>query len=712
MSRLILLIILSLSAVVSALAADYRFDGLVIDSDGQPLPGAIVKTAGDNPSYATADIDGRFSLTASEKRLNATVSFLGCTNLSVTLEAGAANEIQMSPSEVMLDQVVVTATRTPKTLKDVPVVTRLINSADLKIADATNIQDLLTEELPGLEFSYAMSQETSLNMSGFGGSAVLFLIDGERLAGETMDNVDYNRLNLDNVGRIEVVKGAASALYGSNAVGGVVNIISRESLEPWTANVNARYDSQAKAWRYGAGFSFNQGRVNSQTNFQRTTSERVQLTDAFDTKSSIHEIFGGSTINLKERLVFRATDNLSLTARGGYFRRWSNRSNYDDRYDDYSAGLKVSYDFRHNNSLEVSYAYDQYDKARFVADNRTHDHDYSNRQNIVHGLYTQEFGENVFTAGTDFMYDYLTTYQFKDNAVKKQDSFDLYSQFDWKPISWFNIVGSLRYDYFSASQASAVTPRVATMFKLPASSSVRLSYSRGFRAPTLKEMYMNFDMAGIQMIYGNPALKPEKSDNFNLTLERFGAVAFGFLSGQYNVSLMSYYNIFDRRITTETWPSDIDGMEASRYANEDGVKVFGVDFSLRYKMNNGIGFNYNYSYLHENGRTVDSQFSQPRPHTMTWRLSYNRQLSRYYGFDASLSGRYLSKPDSKSETDRAYSLWKLTLQQRVYKGISVNFNIDNLFGYVPKVYYWNSPLTTGRSYAVGLSVDVETLLKK
>ena len=114
-----------------------------------------------------------------------------------------ANELsaQGIRDSVELEPVVVTATHSPKALKDAPVVTRLITLHDIKITDATNIQEMLTQEIPGLEFGFAMAQETSLNMSGFGGNAVLFLVDGERLAGETMDNTDYNRLNLDNVGR-------------------------------------------------------------------------------------------------------------------------------------------------------------------------------------------------------------------------------------------------------------------------------------------------------------------------------------------------------------------------------------------------------------------------------------------------------------------------------------------------------------------------------
>lgn len=610
-----------------------------------------------------------------------------------------------------LQDLVVTATRTPKSLKDVPVVTRLISADEIRKTDATNIQDLLTEELPGLEFGYAMTQETTLNMSGFGGSAVLFLVDGERLAGETMDNVDYNRLNLSNVGRVEVVKGAASALYGANAVGGVVNLISSESKDPWHVNLNSRYRSFGHEWRNGADISFNAGRWNSNTSVQFNRSSTVNLTDVFDTESKIHQIFGGHTLNVKERLVYRPIENLRLIARGSFFDRVSHRSNYDDRYKDYAAGLRGVWAISDADNLELSYGFDQYDKVRYIGDVRTHDHDYTNRQHTVHALYSRFWAKSTLTVGADYLNDYLTTYQFIDNTDHSQYSLDAFAQYDYTPVSWFNIVASLREDYFSGSGTGALTGRLAMMFK-PKALTIRASYAGGFRAPTLKEMYMNFDMAGIQMIYGNPDLKPERSHNFYLSLERNGAVGSTIFAGAYSVTVSANYSIYDRRITTTDFPGDADREEGAIYTNEDGVKVGGIDIIARYRFLCGAGIKASYNYLHTWGRTIDSQFSQPRPHSATWRLDYERQFAKNYRFYAAISGRYLSAPETNLESDGAYSLWKFTLEQEVWRGVSLNVIVDNLFNYKPKVYYWNSAPTDGISWSVGLSLNINEMLGK
>ncbi len=636
---------------------------------------------------------------------------------------------------VNLTPVVITASHSPKALKDAPVVTRLITLHDIKISDATNIQDLLTQEMPGLEFGFAMGQETALHMSGFGGNAILFLVDGERMAGETMDNVDYNRMSLDNVGRIEIVKGASSALYGSNAVGGVVNIISRENLEPWTANVNSRYSSFGHEWRHGANFSFNTTKWNSQTSFQHTRIDPIDLPkehtpeevamellkkaqgqpydeSVLTDDSNLNRLYGQKTYNVKERLTWRATDQLTLIGRGSYFFRTSERDTYDYHFNAYSAGLKGRYAWKRDRYLELSYAYDQYDKANFLPDGtRTHDHDYSNQQHVAHALFHQSFGKSSLIVGADYMHDYLTTYQFVEGATHSQNNIDGYAQFDWNITERLNFVGSIRYDYFSASRKKAYTERMALVYKLPWVT-LRANYALGFRAPTLKEMYMHFDMGNMgYMILGNPNLEPEKSNNINLSIERTSRINnSGFLDGRYSFTLMGYCNIFEKRITTIAG-DDYNGMPSAIYWNEDGIKVWALDASLAHVWDCGLSFKLNYSWMRETGNVIYSQFSQPRLHSLTWRIGYDHRFSRYYAIDAALSGRRQGKPQSgDTSVDQGYTIWKLMLQQHLWRGVSVNTAIDNLFNYKPKSYYYCSPLTTGTSFSIGVSIDLDRML--
>ena len=647
--------------------------------------------------------------------------------ISISAQSSIRDSVELEP-------IVVTASHTPKTLKDAPVVTRLITLHDIKVTDATNIQDLLTQEIPGLEFGLAMSQETSLNMSGFGGNAVLFLVDGERMAGETMDNVDYNRMNLDNVGRIEIIKGASSALYGSNAVGGVVNIISRENLEPWTANVNSRYNTFGHEWRNGASFSFNTAKWNSQTNFQHTRIDPVDLPKAHSAEeiaielmkkaqglpydesllnddSNLNRLYGQKTYNVKERLTWRATDHLTLIGRGGYFFRTSERDTYDYHFNAYSAGLKGCYAWNHDRHLELSYAFDQYDKANFMPDGtRTHDHDYTNRQHVVHALFSNQFGKNNLIVGADYMNDYLSTYQFIADTSHSQVNVDGYAQFDWNITDQLNVVGSVRYDYYSASAQQAFTQRLAVVYKFPWMT-FRANYASGFRAPTLKEMYMHFDMGNMgYMLRGNPDLKPEKSNNFNIAIERTNRIRnSGFLDGRYNFTLMGYCNIFDKRITTIDG-GIYEGMESALYWNEDGITVWGVDASLGHIWDCGLSLRLNYSWMKETGKVYYSDFYQPRSHSMTWRMGYDHRFSRNYALDAALSGRFQGKPQSgRKDVDQGYTIWKLMLQHHVWHGVTVITAIDNLFNYKPKSYYYCSPLTTGTSFSVGLSIDIDKI---
>lgn len=605
-----------------------------------------------------------------------------------------------------LDEVVITGTRTPKLLSNSPILTRVISSADIKKSDATNISDLLQSELPGIEFSYAMNQQISLNMQGFGGNSVLFLIDGERVAGETLDNVDYNRLNLSNAGKIEIVKGAASSLYGSNAVGGVVNIISRESQEPWTFNVNGRYGAH-NSQRHGLSFTFNRWKINSSTSAQYTHINSYDMKNSGD----YSRFYGGRTVSVSERLTYRPVDALKLTGRAGYFFRERNaQSSVRDRYRDLSGGLKGVYDFTSGTNLELSYSYDQYDKSDYYLTSHKDIRDYSNVQNIGKLVFNHTFAnKHIVTVGGDVMRDYLMTYQFDDNGNRHQVTADGFAQIDLNFTKNLNIIAGGRYDYYSDADVQHLSSRVSMMYKLN-NIALRGCYAGGFRAPTLKEMYMNFDMAGIFMIYGNPDLKPEVSNNFQLSAE--------YSRGMFNASLGTFCNLVENRMTT-VWNKALDGMV---YSNIGRVTISGIEANISMRSNQGFGGRLSYIFTNENVRKGEPYTSSTRQHTATVRLDYTKSW-RNFGLMVALNGRVLSNVTVDEftsmtyyeETERVkypgYTMWKLNVTNSICKGVDLILTVDNLFNYIPKYNYSSTPSTTGISLSIGASVDIDKLCK-
>ena len=441
-----------------------------------------------------------------------------------------------------LGEVVVTGTRTPKFLKDTPIQTRVITSREIEKTDATNIQDLLQQELPGVEFSYAMNQQTHLNFSGFGGQGVLFLIDGERLAGETMDDVDFTRLNMDNVERIEIVKGAASALYGSNATGGVINIITKKTDKPWTLNVNGRL-ARHNEQRYGASFGLNGKRLGNMFTANYTDVDNFDVHSAADPVTRIiSTVYGDRTLNLKDQLVWSPSRNVEIGGRVGYFFRQTTRTaEQPERYRDFSGGLRIDWTLSDHDMLQANYAFDQYDKSDYQKLRKLDIRDYSNVRNMFRLLYNHTFGSgDILTAGADFMHDYLFNTNL-DNTERKQDSFDFFLQYDWRISQKLEAVGAVRYDYFSDGGESRLTPKLNLCYKPVRNRSLRAGYGMGCRAPTLKEKYYDFDMAGIWIVEGNAALKSEISHNLNLSAE--------YVKGHYNLTASAYYNKVEHHIS-------------------------------------------------------------------------------------------------------------------------------------------------------------------
>lgn len=626
---------------------------------------------------------------------------------------------------VEMEQVVVTGTRTPKLLANTPVLTKLITASDIAKADATNLRDLLQQVLPGVEFSYAMNQQVHMNFSGFGGQSMLILVDGERLAGETMDDVDFSRLCMDNVDHIEIVKGAASALYGSNAAGGVINIITKNGIRPFALNLNARMGRHHEQ-RYGLSWQQGAGRWSNLLTVNRNRSDNYDVHNG-DTPVTrvVATIYGDATWNFKEQLSYRPSEKLSLTGRAGYFYHQLVRtSETPERYRDFSGGLRGIWKPDTHNSLDLSYAFDQYDKSDYQRITRLDIRDYSNVQNSLRLLYNHTFGsDDVLSLGADYMHDYLFNTNLEDRT-RRQDSFDAFAQYDWNVSRQWEAVGALRYDYFSDGRISRLTPKVSVRYQPVRNLNFRASYGMGFRAPTLKEKYYNFDMAGIWIVEGNPALKPEVSHNFNLSAD--------YTHRHYNFTLAAYYNRIRDKIATGApfYKNPSDRIPHLPYLNLDDYSVSGGEATAQARWPNGLTARLSYAYTHErlpkdkNSNAVNNQYIPARKHSMTGHIDWDRQFSTAYGLNIGLDGRFLSAVDNQEFVDYydiskgirtihypAYALFKLSLVQRIGKAVKASVILDNLFNYKPEYYYLNCPLTDGTNLMVGLSVDVDKFFK-
>lgn len=648
---------------------------------------------------------------------------IGMLAATATLKSLGAEPIDSLFSEEYLQQVVVTGTRSPKLLAHSPVLTHVISAKDIEKTDGTNLRDVLQQLMPGVEFSYSMNQMPHMNFSGFSGQSMLILVDGERLAGETMDDVDFDRLDMQQVDHIEIIKGAASALYGSNAAGGVINIITKKNKKNFALNVNARL-ARHNSQRYGLVLQNGGKALSNVLNIRRTAQDNYNVTSADNPVTRvISTIYGDKTWNFEDRIEWVPLKRLTIKGRAGYFfRQVARAADTPERYRDFNGGMSASWTPSDRDQMTLSYVYDQYDKSDYQRIARLDVRDYSNVQNTFKLVYNHYFANNnVLTAGADFMHDYLFNNKL-DGSTRKQDNFDVFAQFDWNVCKQLEMVGAVRYDYFSDNDIQRLTPKFSLRYEPVNNLNIRFGYGMGFRAPTLKEKYYAFDIAGIWTLLGNKDLKPEISHNHNLSVE--------YTHRNYTFMVNGTFNRVKNKLGTGApyFANKNDELPTLPYINLDDYKLYGIDASVQARLWRAVTAKLSYAFVHENlpkdknGEQVNNQYIPARKHSLTSHIDWDHTFSPHYGLNIALDGRFLSSVDNEEFIDYydiskgtmtihypAYTLWKLQATGKIKRGIKVSVAIDNLFNYKPKYYYLNSPLTDGSNLMVGLSIDIDRL---
>jgi len=280
---------------------------------------------------------------------------------SIFVDASSNRDSTMMREE-RIDQVVVTGTRTPRVLKDVPALTRVVTKREIDAINPRSVDDVLLTTIPGIEF-YEHGAQKRMTIQGLGADYYLFLLDGERLCMEGSDAVDFLRINMANIERIEYIAGSGSALYGSNAIGGIINIITRGHSKPAEASYQGTYYTYGQQ-QHSLHVGLRGHGITSSTDgtFGLLNDYTVANGVDLDGKPVTALVPGMMVWNASQRLSWASPSlRWRISANGGFsIRRQNMDKHLSNRYRSYQAGANAAYQIAPDHSLELNYHLDGY----------------------------------------------------------------------------------------------------------------------------------------------------------------------------------------------------------------------------------------------------------------------------------------------------------------------------------------------------------------
>ncbi len=725
--------------------------GVVTAESGSPLVGVTIVVDGTNIATAT-NTKGEFSLalrTTEARTLKASYVGYASEYASVAARSQENLKIVMKASAYDVDAVIVTGSRTETLLKDAPVITRVITPERIEQVNPVDFATLLQYELPGIQMTTAHgSSKTSITYQGLDSDYLVFLIDGERFAGEgAAGNIDFSRINVNDIERIEVTRGAASTLYGSNALGGVVNIITKSATRPFTADLSARVGNGTSGQTYTGSVGFKRSKFSSYSSFTYFQRDSYTVDDAEadftynteDTDGNVTEnessstttVTGYKTYNASQKFGYNITDKISANVTGTFYRNEvePNTKDFSEIYDDIRVTPTLKYLINDKNQLDATYTYNLYTKLESPTwSYEGEERDYTNTLNSGRINYTGRFGNHTLSGGVETMHEYLQHYFFynSDDATipgdRERIAFSSYLQEDWKALDNLHIVAGVRGDY-QEEYGFYATPKVSVMYRPIDKVTIRANYAMGYRMPTLQELYQEF-LHVAWYYYGNENLKPEKSAQYS------GSVEFNNNKGL-NVSASAYYNTFKDKISLDTISEDSDKYDPDNmwiaytreYINVDDAKTLGVEVMANYRTPFGLSVMGTYTFVDDYEINSDGyNISTVRPHTATFNTTYTKRFNTKKIGDitpsVALNGQWQGKNtvyQSSSSSFYTYGnrfMASMNMSVRLPRGITAGLTLNNLLNHYDSAYEAGTQIPqTGISVVGNISISIADMFK-
>lgn len=654
-----------------------------------------------------------------------------------------------------LDQVVVTATRTEKKLRDVPAAVEVITKEEMEKRNIKRVADAL-KIVPGVyvrQTKGLMGSTDSITMRGFGSQKqVLILMDGQPLNDAYSGSVNLANIPTENIQQIEVIKGPTSALYGSNAMGGVINIITKEKSKRETIlrlgtgelsmEVKSLYHSgnigkldyfltvqSTKADGYETAEEYKTGKAGSDR--AKNPGKNGMKRDLYDAKIVYHlddksklSLAGGSNIfsYFSENVADRGTRDEDLLAIG-YENKLTEQSSLKLNYNEkklYTWYVTTSYSSTTNNISSYNYTTTpsrvkqmefQYNQQLGSKDLLILGYAYKTEQadsrskTLTAASKGWDLSMTNPTADSDIGGKTATKSFYLQDEHKLNEQTTLYiggRYDDWRFHDGYTYAYEpTKSQYLTKktpeSKANSFNPKLGLVYKANEKLTIRSSLGKAFRAPNVYELAKDWESSSSSTIYKcNPDLQPEKSTNYEIGFDY-----------QVDKSLLTRINLYQSDVTEiidkKNTLDSSTGKTISQFINSGKARIKGIEVGVDKRWNSSWTSSLNYTYTDAKvteslaaPENINKQMSTVPKEMVNLLLNYDKG-----SWQGSLTGNWVSEsnaPDKQGKrgygTYEPYFTVDMKLSYKMDPDTTVSLSIDNLFNKEYYVYYLAQPRTT------------------
>jgi outer membrane receptor for ferrienterochelin and colicin len=593
--------------------------------------------------------------------------------------AGSVDE----KDKIYLDSITVTAPGSGQKIEDVQATIEIIHSDMINNFSGRSLSQVL-QQATGF-FVRDNGSSSSISLRGFETGHALIIVDGMRRTGK-YGSTNLNGIQLEDIERIEIVRGPMSALYGSDAMSGVVNIVTRKptgkrSFSGSIIGGMAENKDRETFILRAAGDLGTIGKTNHRISTEVKSrgdyreEEDQPYTSLKDEERFFFSYNGNYKLNAKHYLRWHAEyteqddEGISSSSRMGYPATYEKEKRYQLTANYHNESVPGIFDLNIGNGNADT------ESERTSGPEKT---DYD--QYEANGVWTffPENNRHTVTIGTGTMHEKIELSILSESA--KRDSYHGFFQDQWQIFRDITLVGGVRYDHYS-DFGETVNPKASVSWK-PGAFTARLGYGTAFQAPGFIDMYGYFERSAgrsLSIIRGNPDLEPEES--------RTVEVALAYQTNRWNLEgiyhLTKLENLIDAAITNITADPVSGGQTIEyQYVNVNKAEISGLELTFTADVTEDWQLTAAWEYLDKKDDDTGERLTGYARNTLKFGSSV--KISRFkchanYRWFHDFYNTDPAKPRSSPPVSTNYDVLDIKLDYQLFKHHIVSFGIDNLF---------------------------------